>query len=136
MLKREDGWVLVTAVMLMSVMMAVGLASISLVDTQQKRTREQRAFESGLNLGEAVLYAQGFKLTRSWPSAGEARGGLLVSACGDDALPDRDILARPLKNVTTNVDTRTPRRGPRWFATTAATCHRLRPGFADAAQTG
>ena len=36
---REDGWVLVSAIVLMAIMLTVGLASFAFVDTGQKRSR-------------------------------------------------------------------------------------------------
>ena len=61
---REDGWVLVSAIVLMAIMLTVGLASFAFVDTGQKRSRESRERESSLSLAEAALYAQGFALTQ------------------------------------------------------------------------
>ena len=45
---REDGWVLVSAIVLMAIMLSVGLASFKFVDTGQKRSRESRERESSL----------------------------------------------------------------------------------------
>ena len=70
---REDGWVLVSAIVLMAIMLSVGLASFAFVDTGQKRSRESRERESSLSLAEAALYAQGFALTTNWPNAGQGR---------------------------------------------------------------
>lgn len=67
-LAQEDGWILVTAMSLMAVMMMLALASLTVVDTQQKRSREQRERESALNLAETALYQHGFVLARNWPS--------------------------------------------------------------------
>jgi Tfp pilus assembly protein PilX len=64
---QEGGWILVTAISLMAVMLIIAMASISLVDTQQERSREQRERESSLNLAEGALFAQGFTLAKSWP---------------------------------------------------------------------
>jgi Tfp pilus assembly protein PilX len=98
---EERGWVLVTAVSLMTVMMVVALASISLVDTQQKRARQQRERESSLNLAEGVLYAQGFKLAQGWPSATkpavDCSSGTVSTSC--------PVAADVQKNVN-NVDTK------------------------------
>jgi len=69
----EQGSVLVIAIVLLAVMVAIGLASFSVVDTGQQRAREQRERESALNLAEAVLYSQGFALAQTWP--GNATGG-------------------------------------------------------------
>jgi hypothetical protein len=73
-LPNEDGWVLVTAMILMALMLSLGIATLGLVDRGQKNTREDRERESALNLGEGVLYAQGFAMRAStWPGAASTR---------------------------------------------------------------
>jgi Tfp pilus assembly protein PilX len=72
----EEGSVLVIAISLLVIMLAIGLASFSSVDTGQIRSREQRERESSLNLAEAVLYSQGFALAQYWP--GNATTGAAV----------------------------------------------------------
>lgn len=95
-LRGEEGSVLVIAIILMSFMLSVGLASFRFVDTQQQRSREQRERETSLNLAEGVLYSQGFALAQRWP--GNAAGGAAVplvctSASVQDMCPDPNTLA-------------------------------------------
>ena len=95
---REDGWVLVSAIVLMAIMLSVGLSAFAFVDTGQKRSRESRERESALSLAEGALYAQGFALTRNWPNTRTP----LSADCGSSAAvtattlycPDRDTLAK------------------------------------------
>ena len=68
-LHDEDGWTLVTAIVLMAVMLGMGLAAIAMSDNQQKQTRVERERESQLNLTEGVLSAQIFALSRRWPAS-------------------------------------------------------------------
>ena len=96
--RREDGWVLVSAIVLMAIMLTVGLAAYAFVDTGQKRSRESRERESSLSLAEAALYAQGFALTRNWPNT---KQGLTTDCSSATAVtsttlfcPDRDTLAK------------------------------------------
>jgi hypothetical protein len=95
-IQRDDGWVLISAIVLMAIMLSVGLASYAFVDTGQKRSRESRERESALSLAEAALYAQGFALTRNWPNPGKPLGGDCSSTAGLTATtlycPDRDTL--------------------------------------------
>ena len=95
---REDGWVLVSAIVLMAIMLTVGLASFAFVDTGQKRSAESRERESSLSLAEASLYAQGFALTRNWPNPKVPLNGDCSSATALTATtlfcPDRDTLAK------------------------------------------
>lgn len=77
-LDNERGNVLVTAILLMTVMMSVGLALASTVDTQTTQSRKERERESSFNLAEASLSAQTFILgrkgtgtqSRPYPAAG------------------------------------------------------------------
>ena len=64
----QDGWVVVTAMVLMALMLSVGLASMAFIDGGTKRSKEQRERESSFSLAEGTLYAQGFALARNWPS--------------------------------------------------------------------
>jgi Tfp pilus assembly protein PilX len=66
-LRSESGWALVTAVVLVTVMVSVGLAAMALVDNQNRQSGNQRQRESSLNLDEGAVYAQGFVLTQNWP---------------------------------------------------------------------
>ena len=69
---EEGGWALVTAIILMTVMIASGLAFMSVVDTQQGASREQRERETAFNLAESALSAQLFSFSRpaGWPGQG------------------------------------------------------------------
>jgi hypothetical protein len=95
---REDGWVLVSAIVLMAIMLSVGLSAYAFVDTGQTRARESRERESSLSLAEAALYAQGFALAKNWPNANKQLGGDCSSANPLSATtqycPDRDTLAK------------------------------------------
>lgn len=95
---REDGWVLVSAIVLMAIMLSVGLAAFAFVDTNQQRSRESRERESSLSLAEAALYAQGFALSRNWPNPAKQLGGDCSSSAAVTSstlfCPDRDVLAK------------------------------------------
>lgn len=55
--RDEEGWAVVVAIVLMTIMLGVGLATLAVVDNQQKQSGNERQRESGLNLNEGVLYA-------------------------------------------------------------------------------
>ena len=63
-LTEERGNVLVTAIMLMAIMLSVGIAVASTVDTQTGEARKERERESTFNLAEAALSSQTFILGR------------------------------------------------------------------------
>jgi Tfp pilus assembly protein PilX len=71
-LRREDGWTLVTAILLMSMMLGLALASYAFVDTQQLRSAEGRKRETAFNVAEAVLNAQIYAMSREWPGKGKS----------------------------------------------------------------
>jgi hypothetical protein len=63
-LQSERGGVMVTAILLIAVMLSVGLAAMSTVDTQSEQSRRERVGESTFNLTEAALSNQIFILGR------------------------------------------------------------------------
>jgi type II secretory pathway pseudopilin PulG len=67
-LRREDGWAMVTAMMLMVIMLGSSLAVASYVDTQTRQSRVQRTRETAFNLAESALNQQVVALGRlgSW----------------------------------------------------------------------
>ena len=91
----ERGWVLVSAIVLMAIMLSIGLVATALVDADAKRTRESREAESALNLDEGVLYAQSLVLTQKWPSATQPAPLACTNASAptDGNCPNRDTLA-------------------------------------------
>jgi hypothetical protein len=63
-LASEDGNVLVIAVTMMALMLGLGSAALSTVDTQTDVVLKERRHESSFNLAEGVLNAQTFVLAR------------------------------------------------------------------------
>jgi hypothetical protein len=76
--RREDGWAVVTALLLMAIMLGSGMALASLVDNQTKQSGATRNRETAFNLGEAALNAQVVALTRNWSYT----SALPLPACG------------------------------------------------------
>lgn len=74
-LRGEDGWVVVTAIVLMSIMLTIGLAAVAFVDTETRNSGKERTQESRLNLTEGVVAAELFRLSRNWPDASMASTG-------------------------------------------------------------
>lgn len=65
LMTNERGNVLATAMLLISAMMMIGLATISIADNQTGQSRKQRERESTFNLTEGVLTSQTFVLGRN-----------------------------------------------------------------------
>jgi hypothetical protein len=105
-LADERGNVLVTAILLMSVMLSVGIAVASTVDTQTAQSRKERERESTFNLAEAALSAQTFILgrrgtgtsTNPYPNTG------CPSAANEYFCPSTDNLMRSYTGDASQVD--------------------------------
>ena len=90
-LAREDGWAVLTALLLLTVMLASGLALTAFVDNETRQSGTTRNRETAFNFGEAALNAQAVGLARSWsyvptlplPSCGA--GLPAASSCPGDA---------------------------------------------------
>jgi hypothetical protein len=104
-LADERGNVLVTAIMLMAIMLSVGMAIASTVDTQTAQSRVERERESTFNLAEAALSSQTFILgrrgtgtaTNPYPSAG-------CPSASTFFCPDTTNLMRSYTGDATQVD--------------------------------
>lgn len=68
-LRREEGTALVTTIIVISIMLTLGVAMLSIVDTQTRQTRAERSSEAAFDLAEATLNAQAFLLGRNWPTS-------------------------------------------------------------------
>lgn len=67
--RSDEGYALVTAIVLLGTMLTLGLAIFALSDGQTTQTRLERVRESSFNLAERALESQTFKLSRSWAGA-------------------------------------------------------------------
>ena len=54
-LREERGWGLVTSVLVVGILLSLSLPLLSLVDTQQTQSSQERKSESSFNLAEAAL---------------------------------------------------------------------------------
>jgi hypothetical protein len=68
-LRSQDGWAVVTAVVLMSIMLTIALAAIAFVDTETRSSGRERTHEARLNLAEGVMAAELYRLSGNWPDA-------------------------------------------------------------------
>ena len=82
---REDehGSALMTAMLAALVMLALGMALLSIVDTQAQQSATERTRDRGFNLSESVLNSEAFVLGRSWPTTGAAVCGAAGAGFGD-----------------------------------------------------
>jgi Tfp pilus assembly protein PilX len=66
--RNDDGFALITAIILLTVMLGLGLGLLFLTDSQQKASSREQSGESAFNVAEAALNAQIGQLSHSWPS--------------------------------------------------------------------
>jgi Tfp pilus assembly protein PilX len=71
-LRREGGSVLITAMLVMLIMLALGLALLALSDVQAQQSRLERTRDQSFNLAESVLTSEAYTLGRAWPITGVA----------------------------------------------------------------
>jgi Tfp pilus assembly protein PilX len=69
-LHDEQGWALLTAILLMTIMLGTILSVASYLDGQTREGATTRKRETAFNMSEAALNAQIFALSQKWPGAG------------------------------------------------------------------
>lgn len=80
--REEQGFVLITAIILLTVMLGFGIALVALANSQQSASSREQWTEGAFNLAEAALNAQVAQLSREWPGVGthnNSPGSLLVT---------------------------------------------------------
>jgi hypothetical protein len=81
-LRQEEGWALVTSVVVTALMLGVVLSTFTLVDAQQRESVTERRRETSFNLTETGLNAQVFTLGGGgWPGTS---GGALTPCTASD----------------------------------------------------
>lgn len=101
--RDEAGWVVIVAVVVMTLMLGLGLAVAKVVDNQAKLSGTERIRESSFNMAEGLLTAEAKLLQRSWPSkpmcTGNAQGCALptaaVNAAGANACTNTNAATYP-----------------------------------------
>lgn len=67
--REEDGFVMVAAIMLLTIILGLGLGLLLFSDSQQTASTQEQSKESAFNVAEAALNAQIGQLSRNWPKA-------------------------------------------------------------------
>lgn len=106
-LRSEDGWALITALLLMIIMLGFGLSTLALVDTQQDVSADSRQRDTAFNVAEAALNAQTYALARSWPGQGGAGNTLIQHpvSCTQASVDPRCPTAATLASLYSSPDT-------------------------------
>lgn len=79
-LRKDEGFALVSAVILMTAMLGLGLGLLTFTDNQQKASAREQWSEEAFNVAEAALNAQVGQLSRVWPTAANYKT-VAVSRC-------------------------------------------------------
>jgi Tfp pilus assembly protein PilX len=69
--REEQGFALITAIILLTVILGLGAALLTFSDHQQTASLREQASESSFNVAEAALNAQVGQLSRAWPAKKE-----------------------------------------------------------------
>ena len=68
-LRAQDGSALVTAMMIMLIILPLGLALFSIVDTQARESGTERTRDRAFNLADSALHSAAFAMSRyAWPA--------------------------------------------------------------------
>jgi hypothetical protein len=109
----EHGSALVTALLLTMIMLTVGLAGLAQVDVQQEQSGVERVRETSFNLGEGVLNAQIFAVSRRWPGPGAGAGTpaaapFVYGPCTQDSISQNCPSAETIRRLFTSPETAGP----------------------------
>jgi Tfp pilus assembly protein PilX len=67
--RDEGGWAIVTAMMVMTAMLIIGLATVAFVDGESRSSAHERQSEARLNLTEGALSTELYQLSHAWPTS-------------------------------------------------------------------
>jgi Tfp pilus assembly protein PilX len=109
---EQGGWALVTTMILLGVMTAGGMATVTIMDTQTQQSAQERRRETAFNLAEAALNGQVFSLARDWPGQGMAANP--YPTCTPGASSPRCPAQSQLQNLMGSQDVLT---GANWQTT-------------------
>lgn len=136
-LAAERGSAVVTALLVMTLLLIVGMSSLQVVDSQSRESGRERVRESSFQLTEGVLNTQIYLLSRQWPGTAVTQWPLCSAANqADPKCPDELRLRSSFQSsdyaagftwtseVYDNVagtsasfyDDAVVRRGPKWDA--------------------
>ena len=102
--RNEDGFAVVAAIVLLTVIMGLGLGLLLFTDAQQKASTREQASEAAFTVAEAALNAQIGQLDRNWPENAEQMPSTCttsVSTATNDCPSPTDLKLDPNTSSTT-----------------------------------
>lgn len=129
-MRREDGWALVTALVLMLIMAVFGAATLAAGNGAAANSAAARARETSLNLAEAALNAQAFALVGRWPGLGGAQDATVRAPASCDAGSTDPRCPEPggMRALLTAIDTGA---GASWTTSVRDNLNPARPSCSD-----
>jgi Tfp pilus assembly protein PilX len=83
-LSDERGWVLVTSMAVLFIILTLGIVALQTVDVQTHQSSQESAGEAAFNLAESALDAETSRLQTSWPgNAAQSTAGGWNAACNN-----------------------------------------------------
>jgi Tfp pilus assembly protein PilX len=109
--RDEQGFALVSAIVLLTVIMGLGMGLLLFTDNQQKAAGREQASESAFNVAEAALNAQISQVSRAWPTLkgepeeqpyGTAEGCTAANSTATNGCPTKESMkiGYPVSNNT------------------------------------
>lgn len=97
--REEQGFVLITAIIMLTVILGLGLGLLMFTDSQQASSTREQASEAAFDLAEAALNAQILQLSREWPTShnealSEARTCTPTTSASTNYCPDSTSLEK------------------------------------------
>jgi hypothetical protein len=99
--RAQDGWALVIALIVMSLMLAFGLAVLAIADTQSRAGGVERQRDAAFSVAEAALNAEMFMLANNWPGLGSADYPSCTQSSTDSKCPSVTMLQNLIKSPDT-----------------------------------
>jgi Tfp pilus assembly protein PilX len=98
----EGGWVLVTAILLLAIMLGTILSVATYVDSQTKLGATSRKRETAFNMAQAAMNMQTYALSRDWPGVGQQ--ATPYPACGPSSALTRCPTPTEMSNLIASAD--------------------------------
>ena len=90
--RSEQGWVLVIALTVMTVMLGFGAAILAIAGTQAQLGGTERQRDAGFALADAGLNAEMFKLSQNWPLSAGAAFPTCTDTSTDSRCPTKTLM--------------------------------------------
>jgi Tfp pilus assembly protein PilX len=100
--RDEQGFALISAIVLLTVIIGLGLGLLLFTDNQTKASAREQAKESAFNVAEAALNAQVGQVSRAWPTTSAAieKTCTSLTTTAGNGCPDKASLEAGYPNIS------------------------------------